>query len=333
MLWLEFLILAVAIGFGGLWLSRFGDIIAERTGLSGSWVGLIMLSTVTSLPELVTGVSAVTVAHAPNIAVGDALGSCVFNLLIVAAVDLTYRRAPLFSEASLGHVLSANFGTFLLGLVGLNLLVGQGDHGPAIGRVGLLTPVIFGVYLLALRMVFAYERRQVVEPTGAGFVRYPGVTLPRALLGYAASAAVVFGAGLWLPVVGVQLARSMGWTNTFVGTLFMSAATSLPELVVTIGAVRLGALDMAIANLLGSNLFNMVVLAVDDLAYAKGPLLAHASRVHAATVFSALIMNGVVSIALMARTRARPLRLVSWASLGLVAIYALNAGAIYLAGE
>jgi cation:H+ antiporter len=333
MAWLQFLALALAIAAGGFWLSRFGDVIAERTGLSGSWIGLILLSTVTSLPELVTGVSAVTFANAPNLAVGDVLGSCVFNLMILAAVDLAHRGSPIFSSASLGHVLSANFGAVLLGLVGLNLLLAGHADGLAIGRVGLITPVIAGVYLLALRMVFTYERRQMMHSAEASVLRYPGITLARAVAGYGLSAAAVLAAGLFLPFVAVGLARSMGWTNTFVGTLFVSAATSLPELVVTASAVRIGALDMAVANLLGSNLFNMVVLAVDDLAFPGGPLLAHASPAHAATAFSAVVMNGVVSVALMARVRSRPLRLVSWASLTLVAIYALNVWAIYLAGE
>jgi len=333
MAWLEFLALALVIAAGGYWLSRFGDVIAERTGLSGSWIGLILLSTVTSLPELVTGVSAVTVAHAPNLAVGDVLGSCVYNLLILAAVDLLHRGSPMFSSASLGHVLSANFGAVLLGLVGLNLLLAGHADGLSIGRVGVITPVIVGVYLLALRMVFTYERRQMMQPAEPSADRYPGITLRKAVIGYAVSAAAVFGAGLFLPVAAVELARAMGWTNTFVGTLLVSAATSMPELVVTVGAARIGALDMAMANLLGSNLFNMVVLAVDDLAFAGGPLLAHASPAHAATAFSALVMNGVVSIALIARVRSRPLRLVSWASLTLVAVYALNVWAVYLGHE
>lgn len=80
--WFEFTICVAVIGYAGTRLSRYGDVIAEKTGLSGSWIGLVLLATVTSLPELVTGITAVTLAQAPNIAIGDLLGSCVFNLLI-----------------------------------------------------------------------------------------------------------------------------------------------------------------------------------------------------------------------------------------------------------
>lgn len=81
--WLELLICTVLIGAAGPVLIHYGDIVAWLTGLSRSWVGLVLLATATSLPELITGVSSVTVTDVPDIAVGDALGSCVFNLVML----------------------------------------------------------------------------------------------------------------------------------------------------------------------------------------------------------------------------------------------------------
>jgi cation:H+ antiporter len=83
MVWTKLLVYLVAIGLAGYHLSRFGDIIAEKTGLGRNWIGLVLLATVTSLPDLVTGVSSVTAAGVPNVAVGDVLGSCVLNLVII----------------------------------------------------------------------------------------------------------------------------------------------------------------------------------------------------------------------------------------------------------
>ncbi len=93
--------------------------------------------------------------------------------------------------------------------------------------------------------------------------RKPAVSRPsRDTLGYTPAALAVVAAGIWLPFVWVRLADEIGWHRTFVGTLFVAGATSLPTLVVTIAAVRIGTIDMAIANLLG---FNIAMLAVDDL--------------------------------------------------------------------
>ncbi len=331
--WLEFLAVALVIAAGGFGLSRYGEVIAERTGINGGWVGLVLLATVTSLPELTTGLSSVTLAHAPNIAVGDALGSCMFNLLILAVIDLLYRKAPVFTRASQGHILSANFATLLLGMVGLSILLPRGADKLAIGDVGGVTVIIGLVYLLALRLVYTYDQRLSLDPPDEINAAFPQITLKTAIWGYAACSAVVIGAGLLLPAIAVQMAHAMGWSNSFVGTLFVAAATSMPELAVTIFAVRFGALNMAVGNLLGSNLFNMVVLAVDDVAFVKGPLLSNVSNVHAATVLSVLVMNGIVSVALVYRPTRRLLKTASWASLGLVAVYLATSWLVFLHGD
>ena len=122
--------------------------------------------------------------------------------------------------------------------------------------------------------------------------RHPDVTLAMAARRYAAAAAAIAVAGVALPFAGSAIADIMGWNRTFVGTLLIAGATSLPELVVTIAAVRYGALNMAVAGLLGSNLFNMLILAIEDGLYLPGPLLAHVSPAHAVSAISAMIMTG-----------------------------------------
>lgn len=84
--------------------------IARLTGLSRSWIGLVLLATATSLPELFTGVSAVTVANAPNIAVGDALGSCIFNLAMLVVLDVMSRDEPMYRRIDQGHIMTAGSG-------------------------------------------------------------------------------------------------------------------------------------------------------------------------------------------------------------------------------
>ncbi len=328
--WLEFGAVALVIAVGGYWVSRFGDVIGERVGLSGSWVGLVLLATVTSLPELVSGVTSVTVQRSPDLAVGDVLGSCLFNLLLLAIIDLIYRKHQMYADAASGHVLSLAFAVIMLGLVGLNVLSGS-RIGALPATLDVATVANILVYLLALRVIFTFERRQLLTSSKhAPPDEAPQMSLRAAGLGYALSAACVVAAGIWLPAATVKLANAMGWTSAFAGTLFMAVATSLPELAVTLSAVRIGALDMAIAALLGSNLFNMVVLAVDDIAY-DGPLLSDASGANAITLFSALIANGLVAAGLIYRSEERPLRAVSWTSLGLVLVYGLNVWLLTLA--
>ncbi|MCQ3922749.1 MAG: sodium:calcium antiporter [Rhodocyclaceae bacterium] len=330
--WLGFLVCIAAIGFAGARLSRYGDILAEKTGLGGSWIGLIMLATVTSLPELVTGISAVTVAGVPDIAVGDVLGSCVFNLAILVVVDLLHPRESIYSRASRGHILSAAFGTVLIGAVAFSLLLARRGEALAIGHIGAYTPLIVALYLLAMRTLYQHERREVAEFVEDVAERYPHVSLRRAAIGYALAAGVVVAAGIWLPFVGADIAEQMGWHDSFVGTLLVAAATSAPEVAVTVAAVRIGALDMAVANLLGSNLFDILILAIDDLFYAGGPLLADVSQAHAVSAVSAIIMTGIAVIGLFYRPAGPLWRNVSWISVFLLVLYLLNSYILFRHG-
>jgi cation:H+ antiporter len=329
MAWLALQLLACAavIGAAGTQLVRSADRIGAATGLSGGWVGLALLATVTSLPELASGVSAVARLDAPDLAVGNALGACAFNLLFLAVVDTLQRSRPIYQHASAAHLLSAAFGVVMLGLVALGMQMGE--RAPALLHLGAYSPLMLGLYLLALRSVFLHERGAGIDAPAPAPGRGPAAPWLR----FATAAAAVLAASLWLPELVDRFAAAVGWNRSFAGTLLMAVATTLPEASVTLAALRLRAVDMAVANLLGSNLFNVVVLAVDDAAFARGPLLAHASPVHVATALTAIVMTGLVAIGLVMRPRGRALGTASWVSIGLMAAYLLNAALLYALGR
>lgn len=329
--WLKFVLCAALIGVAGPVLTHYSDIIARLTGLSRTWIGLILLATATSLPELFTGISAVAAAAAPNIAVGDALGSCIFNLAMLVILDEMSRDEPLYRRIDQGHILTAGFGVILIGAAGAILLLSQDSPPPQIFHVSIYTPLIIVLYLVAMRAAFVYEGRTRRPPEI--IASDPEMTLRRAIIRYAAAAGVVAAAGSWLPFIGTELAETMGWKTSFVGTLLIAAATSLPELVVTISALRLGAVDMAIGNLLGSNLFDILIIAVDDLFYTQGPLLSAVSPAHAISAFAAVIMSGIFIVALLYRPETRLRGMIGWVSLSLLLVYLSSSYAIYLHGH
>jgi len=183
-----------------------------------------------------------------------------------------------------------------------------------------------------MRVVFSYEKKQMAAYVEEAAERYPHLTLTQAIVRFLLAALVVVGTGTWLPFVGEDIAGLYDWNTSFVGALFIAAATSLPELAVTLSALRLGALDMAIGNLLGSNLFNLLILAVDDVFYWRGPLLSHVSATHAISVMSALTMTGAVIVGLLYRPPGRLFRTVGWISVLLLWVYVLNAYVLFRFG-
>jgi cation:H+ antiporter len=324
---LQFLAGAAAIGYAGYVLSRSAENLARHHGWGQGWVGLVLLATVTSLPELSSGISAVAWVGQPDLAVGDVLGSCVFNLLLLVLVDALQRKQPMYGAASSTHLLTAAFGVVMLGFVTLSLLLAA--HAPRLFHLGWYSPMMIALYLLAAACVNRHER---TVPAAAPPDAPPAIDPQRTWRAFALAALMVAVAGSWLPDVADHLARAVGLSHSVVGTLMLAAATSLPELAVTLAALRLGAPDLAIGNLLGSNLFNVVVLAIDDAAYLRGPLLVDVSATHVGTAVTAMTMTGLVLIGLVLQPRGRVLRTISWVGIGLVAMYASNAALVYLGG-
>lgn len=329
--WLKFALSVAMIGFAGPVLIRNGEIISSLTGLSRTWIGLVLLATATSLPELFTGISSVTIANAPNIAVGDVLGSCVFNLVMLVLLDELSRDEPLYRRIDQAHILTAGFGVILIGAAGAFLLLSQNGASLQFFHVSAYTPFIVIIYVVAMRAAFVYEKRSHRAPElGA---RKDGITLRKAILRYAGASAVVIGAGTWLPFIGQELMEITGWKATFVGTLLIAAATSVPELVVTVSALRMGAVDLAIGNLLGSNLFDILILAIDDIAYVEGPLLGAVSPAHAITAFAGAVMSGIFIVAMLYRPETRLRGTIGWVSIALLIVYLFSSYAIYMIGQ
>src|ERR687897_614023 len=142
MIWIQFLATALVIVLAGARLARYGDVLGEKSGLGRSWIGVVLLATTTSLPELFTGFGATALAALPDIALGDVLGSCMFNLLILSFMD-ALQPEPLSTRAHQSHALSIGFGLVLIGIAGFGLL-GQA-RVPAVGWIGLYSPALIVV--------------------------------------------------------------------------------------------------------------------------------------------------------------------------------------------
>jgi len=323
---LALVICAALILVSGVRLSRYADIIAQQTGLGGTWIGLVLVATVTSLPELVTGASSVVLFDVVDVAAGNVIGACLFNLAMLALLDATH-TVPLTVRIHQGHVLSAGFGVVQLGLLALAL--GSGERTPALGWVGVPSVIFIAVYVLALRVIFIFQRTAQAapdEPPRAGG-RSASLPLRTATLRFTVNATVLVIAAMLLPGIAKRLSQSTGLEQALVGTLFVAASTTLPEVVVSTAAARMGALDLAVANLLGSNLFNVAIIGFDDLLYTRGPLLPDVAPDHILTLAGAIAMTGIAIIGVTVRAQRKRFRL-SWDALAMLIVYALSVTAL-----
>ncbi len=329
LLWIAFVICTSVIVYSGTRLSKYGDIIAEKSGIGRAWIGVVLMASVTSLPELVTGISSVTYAGVPDIAVGDVLGSCVFNLLIISILDAMHPISPISSKAYQGHVLSAGFGILLLSIVTIS--ISMRSHVMSFGWIGLYTLIFIFIYLISMRLIYFHEKKHfsVLVREKAIELRYEDISTRTAILNYIVNALFVTTAAVFLPKIGEGIAETTGLGQTFVGNIFIALSTSLPEVVVSISAVKIGALDLAVGNLFGSNIFNIFILALDDIFFIKGPLLSHANQNHIISALSAIIMTSFAIIGLTYRSEKKILFL-SWDTIAILLVYITNLILLYM---
>ena len=329
LLWLELAAMAAVILVVSKYLVHSADVVAVKTGLGRSIVGVVMLATATSLPEMGTGISAIALADAPDLAAGDAFGSNLFNLMFIGLADLYWRNGPLLTAVRLTSAVVAALG---IGLIALAIGAIYIHHATSVASGWYLSPLsvlmIVG-FFAAMLLIYRHEKgidhsASIEEETRANYAEQ---SLRRAFVIYFATAAAVVASAVWLAVVGEQIAEAMGWEESFMGTQFLALSTSLPEIAASIAALRLNAPNLAIANVLGSNVFNMgFVLFVDDLVYSQGAVWAAVSQVHILTGLIAILMTVVVMVGVLTRPRSR-MRL-GWTPEGLALVAAYIAAAV-----
>jgi len=319
MVWLLFIFSAAVIVIAATQLAKYGDIIAIRTRLGGMFVGLLLMAGATSLPEVLTTFNAIS-QGVPNLAAGNLLGSNMFNMVMLAIVDLAGRQQRILRKAMLKHSLTGSLTVLMIGLVILFILA---DIDLQIGWVGvdsivLILAYVLGVYLIQKNdSTIASVEEEIPK-------NYP--SLLRGIIGFVIAAGVLVAITPMLVRSSSDIAEITGLGTSFIGTTLVAIVTSLPELVTTLAAIKIGADDMAIGNLFGSNMFNMFALGLTDVFYLQGRFLAVIEPAFLLTAVIGLLMTVMALIGNLARIERR-LWFLEIDALALIMVYI---GGLYL---
>ncbi len=331
-LWVQLLVSAALILFASNYLARHADIIAIRTGLGHSFVGVVLLATATSLPELGTGVGSITLVNAPDLAIGDAYGSNLFNLLIIGILDIFWRRGPILNSVGVSSGVVAALGIFVITITMVAMYLHAGVlQGFEQWHISPVTIVLFGAFIVGMYIIYRSGRgASSAEPASD---RHANSSLARSIGMYGLAALVIIVSAIWLANIGERIAHATGWEASFVGTQFLAFSTSLPELAASFAAIRINVPQLAISNVLGSNLFNMgFILTVDDAVLLGQPIWSAIATVHQLTAALAILMTGIVIIALVSQRRRRPNRYFTYEGISLIAMYVVASVLVFSFG-
>jgi cation:H+ antiporter len=315
-IWQASLVFIVSAGIlvqAGAALAAYGDQIAERMRLSRLFVGTLLLAFATSLPELVTDITAAR-AGAPDLAVGDLFGSSMANMAVLAIIDLVH-RGRVWPTVELGHARVAAVAIAFTALAALSI------HMPPAAKLGWIgvTPILIFVFYIAAAAWFRRTplmQRRLIEPKGIPI---------QAPTGWSRDAARVSTRGLWIrfgaaggavlltaPFMTLSvkaIADATGIAQTFLGAALLAVTTSLPELIASLAAVRIGSYDLAVGNLFGSNVANMSVLLFADLAYTDGPILAAVAPTQIVAALGSILLMAIAVAAIVGDSETRARRL------------------------
>ncbi len=297
---------AITIGIFGWRLASTADKLADVTGLGEAIAGAILLGAATSLPGIIT--SAVTAWDGlPQLSVSNAIGGIAAQTAFLAIADITYKRANLeHAAASAPNILQA---ALLVTLLSIPIIA---TTGPDITVWGIhpATPILFGAYIYGMHLV---KQAQEVAPwtpqqtaetheDEAADESFDG-SVAKLWLSFALNTAIVGVAGWVVARTGTAVAEQTGLSQTAVGGILTAVATSLPELVTSIAAVRQGALTLAVAGIIGGNCFDTLFLAVADIAYRPGSIYHHISNNQAFLMGLTIFMISVLLMGLIRREK------------------------------
>jgi cation:H+ antiporter len=310
---------ALAILWAGTRLTSYTDVIALRTRLGRIWAGMLLLAVATSLPELINCTSA-AIRGLPDIAAGDIAGSNVINLAILGGSDLFSPGRTCFLGLHRYHLRSVWVIVLMSGLAGAAMLLG--DRVPVLGWVSPFGVVLLVIYFLRVSRSHPPDEEATLAPT------IPTISLRTAVVRYLLLASMIVVAALLLPGFAARIASGTGLGNTFVGTFLVAVATSLPEAVTAVAAVRMGAPELAAGGILGSNLFNLAIFGVADLFYWRGSLLASVEPTQLVPLATGLVLVVLFGLVIRHCPRRRLLRL-TWFGWTALAAWLLSGVLLY----
>lgn len=300
-----FVVAAVAIALAGIRLTRVADKLADKTGWGEALVGAIFLGGSTSLPGIITSVTAALDGRA-SLSVSNAVGGIAAQTVFLAIADITYTKANL--EHAAASVANLTQGTLLITLLSVPLLA-MFNPEVTLFSVHPASIVLIVGYMFGLRLVAKAKTEPMWSPekTEETQVDEEAEEVADSLwslwLQFLPLMLVIGVAGFVVAKTGGAIATQTGLSETVVGSMLTAISTSLPELVTAIAAVQQGALTLAIGDIIGGNCFDVLFVAFADIAYAGGSIYHAISDREAFIIALTTLMTGVLLLGLLRRER------------------------------
>jgi len=302
---------AAGVWYAGSRLPAYADELSDRYRIGHAFMGLVLLATATSLPEIVTTVTG-ALAGAAHLVLNNMFGGIAMQTAILAVADAFAGRAPLTSyPRKPTSILESGVLVLLLALTLAVVTLGEVEIVPGIGAGALIVGIAYGAVVYLLRR---YDEQTVWTPVEIleaveERMRIPGggpltdASRRQLILAVAAAALMILVCGIVLVATAEAIATQSGLGESFIGATLLAAVTSLPEVSVTIAAVRMGAYTMAISNIFGCNLLMLALILPADIFFLGDPILVYADRSAQFALIAGIVTTAFYTCGLVLRAR------------------------------
>lgn len=304
---LVFLAATAVVALAGVRLTNEADRLADRTGLGEAVFGGILLGAATSLSGTVTSVTA-ALDGLPSLAVSNAVGGITAQTAFLVFADMIYRKVNLeHAAADANNMLMAAMLVLML-----SLPLGAA-YAPAVTVLGIhpVSILLFAVYLFGARTAVALRHKPMWQPHRTVDTRADDPDEEEAnrrplwvmLITFIALSLLLALSGFAIARSGAVISGQLGISQTVVGALMTAVATSLPELVTTLAAVRRGALQLAVGGIIGGNTFDVLFLSLSDTAYRDGSIYHAMTEADGLMIVGAIVITAILLMGLVMRER------------------------------
>lgn len=263
MIYLEYLFAAAAVVILSVKASTYVDLLEKNTSLSGAFLGGIMLSAVTSLPELFTSISATVLLDRPGLCVGNILGSDLFNLAALSFFILIFFKGFAKGRVSKSYRHVAVFVMLIYILIALNF---AGVLHFRILNLSVTSVLIALIYALGAKYLAIAEDVETDEDAlGYQASSATGLSIKQIGFRFFLAAVGIVAFSIMMTYLTEQISVKLNLGQGLAGAIFLGVATSLPEVTSTITLFRMKNYNIAVGNIIGSNLFNFMILVVADV--------------------------------------------------------------------
>ena len=241
-----FLILAFFTIYTSIKLSYYGDVLSKQSKLGAAFIGGLLIASITSLPEFVTSISAVLFQN-PTLSFGDIVGSNMFNIFVLAVYNLYFFKSDFFKNTSKKHAIECII------LIIDYIFITLGTYNVVIDYVSIVLVIMYICYMI---FVFKCENEKTEEQVYDKYI----------VIKFIITAIIMIVLSIFLTYQADKISKIYpNFSSSSIGAILLGITTSLPEVVTTFALIKLNNYDMAISNMLGSNIFNFLVLSFSDV--------------------------------------------------------------------